>query len=131
MKVIVCASPLMYPGLDQMKVLRNPANGEEEENRARQTPLVNIPSLNLVTDFPLDYLHLCLLGVMRKLLYAYLSGPLRIRLRPIDTEKNFHLILSFRSFIPSCYSRKIRSSFEIKHWKGTEFRFFLLLAARF
>lgn len=51
----------------------------DEAYHLRPSPLVVI-SLGLVSGFPLDFLHLVCLGVMRHLVYLWLKGPLSCRL---------------------------------------------------
>lgn len=41
---------------------------EQESHHIETTILENIPGLDMVTSFPLDYMHLVCLGVMKKLL---------------------------------------------------------------
>lgn len=68
----------------------------------------------MVSQFPLDYMHLVCLGVMKR----------RLGSRVID-DISQHL-LNLNSHIPSEFARKPRSLKEIDRWKATEFRQFLL-----
>lgn len=68
----------------------------------------------MVSQFPLDYMHLVCLGVMKR----------RLGSRVIDGISQ-HL-LNLNSHIPSEFARKPRSLKEIDRWKATEFRQFLL-----
>lgn len=68
----------------------------------------------MVSQFPLDYMHLVCLGVMKR----------RLGSRVID-DISQHL-LNLKSHIPSEFARKPRSLKEIDRWKATEFRQFLL-----
>lgn len=80
----------------------------------------------MVSQFPLDYMHLVCLGVMKRFLLLWIKGPLQCRLgsRVID-DISQHL-LNLKSHIPSEFARKPRSLKEIDRWKATEFRQFLL-----
>lgn len=49
-----------------------------EEHQVRASPL-NELGVGLVSSFVLDYMHLVCLGVMRKLIYLWLKGPLTCR----------------------------------------------------
>lgn len=49
-----------------------------EEHQVDVSPL-NKLGVGLVSSFVLDYMHLVCLGVMRKLIYLWLKGPLRCR----------------------------------------------------
>lgn len=90
------------------------------------TPLTSIPDLNFITSFPLDYMHLVCLGVMRTLMYTWKFGPIPLRFQQRTISKISVNLLSFQPYIPSDFNRRPRSLLELKHWKATEFRQFLL-----
>ena len=50
-------------------------NKAQEEHHTGRSILENL-DIDMVAAFPLDYMHLCCLGVMRKLLWAWPKGPL-------------------------------------------------------
>ena len=100
---------------------------EDEEHRPRVSPLLRVAGLNMVDDFVLDYLHLCLLGVMRKLLFFWMKGPSpRTRLSRLQKLQISERLESIANFIPSCFSRRSRSLASLAYWKGSEYRTFLL-----
>lgn len=85
-------------------------------------------SLGLITQVPLDYMHLLCLGVMKRLIRVWVDkGPKKCKL-------NFHRIeiISERlltigcSYYPKEFSRRPRPLNMFKYWKSTEFRSFLL-----
>ena len=80
-----------------------------------ETPLERL-GIGMISQIPLDYMHLCCLGTMKKLLQVWVSGPLPHRLGP----------RTIRSFINLGFARKPRGVDELCHWKATEFRTFLL-----
>lgn len=89
--------------------------------------LVEIPNFNMVLSFPLDYMHLVLLGVMRKLIHLWLhKGPLSVRLSSRQVFKISESLLSLKPYIPIEFARKPRIIQEISRWKATELRLFLL-----
>lgn len=89
--------------------------------------LENIPSLGMVTNFPLEYMHLICLGVVKKLLCnIWLHGKPSHKLSKECVRKISDLLLSLKSYVPMEFVRKTRSLDEVKRWKATEFRFFLL-----
>lgn len=91
-----------------------------------QTILKEIKNLGLVTDVPLDYMHLVCLGVMRKLLLLWLKGSLRHRLSHSQINRISGKLLNIRKFLPSDFARKPRPLKYLKIWKATEFRNFVL-----
>lgn len=96
-----------------------------EEHHTGPSPLSSLP-IGMVSGFPLDYMHLVCLGVMRRLLLCWLKGPLNTRLCASTVEKLSMNLVRFIPFIPREFSRKPRSVADIMRWKATELRQFLL-----
>ncbi|CAI6366430.1 unnamed protein product [Macrosiphum euphorbiae] len=89
--------------------------------------LIELPNFDIVKCFPLDYMHLVLLGVMRKLLHLWMhTGPLRVRLNGKKINDISRSLLSLKIYIPSEFSRKPRIVQDVSRWKATELRQFLL-----
>jgi len=84
---------------------------------------IEIPNFNMVEAFPLDYMHLALLGVMRKLIHLWLyKGPVTVCLTSRQIFKLSESLLNLKSFIPNEFSRKPRMTQDVSRWKATEFR---------
>ncbi|GBM56505.1 hypothetical protein AVEN_110524-1 [Araneus ventricosus] len=90
-----------------------------------KSPLLKV-DIGLVTQFPLDYMHMDCLGVMRKLLISWCRGPLNVRLCSKDIDILSNRLVSYSRNTPDELPRKPRSLKEIDRWKATEFRMFLL-----
>jgi len=89
--------------------------------------LIELPGFNLVHSFSLDYMHLVLIGVTRKLVLQWLhKGPLHVRLPSRSAHKLTASLLSLKKYISSDFSRKPREIQDIGRWKATELRLFLL-----
>lgn len=89
--------------------------------------LTELSNFDMVQSFPLDYMHLVLLGAMRKLIHLWMSkGPVTVRLHSRQIAKISELLLGLKQFIPSEFARKPRSLEDICRWKATELRQFLL-----
>lgn len=73
-------------------------------------------------------MHLVCLGVMRKLIHLWLSGPINknIRLPSNIVEEISNALTSLTNSIPFNFNRKLRALKYLKYWKATEFRLFLL-----
>lgn len=99
----------------------------DKNHHTGTTPLVNLP-VDMVKGFPLDYMHLVCLGVMRRLMMVWLAGPLKYRLSAHMSRQISERLLNLSLFIPSDFNRRPRSLNLIKYWKATEFRTFLLYA---
>lgn len=71
-----------------------------------KSSLVDIPKIDFIKSFPLDYLHLICLGVVRTLLYLRLfaSAPLKLPVNIVDRIKVN--IQSLSAFIPCKYGCK-------------------------
>ena len=82
-------------------------------------------ALSMVTAFPLDYMHLVCLGVM-KLFAWWFKGPLECRIgHHVKTLISSNL-LPYQPFVSKKFVRKPRDLAEVDRWKATEFRQFLL-----
>ena len=76
-------------------------------------------NIDMIETFPLDYLHVVLLGVTRKTILLWMRGSLKFRIGPrVKTEISESLI-SYRSYICREFARKTRALIEIDRWKAT------------
>lgn len=91
-----------------------------------KSPLLEI-NVKLVSQFPLDPMHLIFLGIVRRLLLNYfIAGKPPYKLSHKQITLMNSKISIIKSYQPSEFSRKCRSLFELKRWKATEYRSFLL-----
>ena len=122
----VWARKMTYP--ETNAPLRTDAsfNDMADEEHHKGPTLFCQMNLGMVSQIPIDYMHLVCLGVMKRLILLWMKGPLICRLGSrVITEISDHL-LSLKDNIPCEFSRKHRSLAEIDRWKATEFRQFLL-----
>ncbi|KAK0145122.1 hypothetical protein N1851_015976 [Merluccius polli] len=83
--------------------------------------------LGMVSGFPLDYMHLVCLGVVRRLLLLWLRfGPVLCRLSGSQVTCLSERLVALQSHVPSEFARRPRRLQDIDRWKATEFRQFLL-----
>lgn len=102
-------------------------NQSDPEHHTGHTILQRIPNLGLVTNVPLDYMHLICLGVVKKLLvntWCFGRPPHKLPSRTVSLISD--ALLSLTKYIPHEFVRKPRSIKEAKRYKATEFRQFLL-----
>lgn len=102
-------------------------NQQYEDHQISKTILTEI-KIGLVTQVPLDYMHLVCLGVVKKIIRVWVErGPKKCKLNVIKimqiSERLLHI--SGNNY-PSEFSRRPRSIQLFKYWKATEFRAFLL-----
>jgi len=92
--------------------------------------ITEIPHLDIIYDFPLDYMHLVCLGVTKKLILLWLGiikkAPLSIRLQSKKVQTISNYLLLFKPSITSDFTRSPRGLNEVLRWKATEYRLFLL-----
>lgn len=97
----------------------------DEDHHTGVSPLLDL-GVGMVSNFVLDYMHLVCLGVVRKLMFMWLKGPLKCRMQGRVEREVSKALVALRNFIPREFNRKPRSLVELKSWKATEFRQFLL-----
>ena len=76
-------------------------------------------------QFPLDYIHLVCLGVMKRLLLIWKEGPRPFRLAPFQLIQISGRLKNMTGLMPSEFARQPRGLDEQKRWKATELRTFL------
>lgn len=91
-----------------------------------KSPLLEI-GIKLVTQFPLDSMHLIYLGVVKRLLLNYyIEGRPPHKLSQQMIRSLNSKISIIKLYQPSDFARKCRTFNELKRWKATEYRSFLL-----
>jgi len=113
-----------HPLLRDDEVFKN--FGYSEDYQIDKTILINIPFFGAISNVVLDYMHLVCLGLMKKLLFLWMKGPLKTRLSNFSVQKISKKLLCLKKYTPSDFPRKARSLEFIKLWKATEYRQFLL-----
>ena len=98
----------------------------DEEHHLGVSPLTRI-GVGLVSQVPLDYMHLVCLGVQKRLIKLWKAAPKkesRLGIRELDSISEHHSEL--RCHTPQEFARKPRALHEFPRWKATEFRMFNL-----
>ena len=98
---------------------------EHPQHHIGDSPLEDL-NIDMCAKFPIDYMHCCLLGCMKKMLLLWMKGPLRTRLSCAQKELVSGVLLSLRDHISTDFVRRPRSLEDVEYWKATEFRTFLL-----
>lgn len=99
--------------------------GIHSRHHKTATPLSEL-KLGLVTQIPLDYLHLVCLGVTRKLFRTWVKGKPPFKLQSRDILMIGERLENFAKCFPNAFQRRPRSIVHVDHFKGTEFRSLLL-----
>lgn len=102
------------------------------EHHNHPSPFCDLPEekLDMIKQFPLDYMHQVCLGVTKKLLLTWKRGKLEVRLSSQQIQEIGRHLVQLRSFVPEFFARKPRNLDEIDRWKATEFRQFLLYTGK-
>lgn len=116
---------LTYP--DRNAPLRLDHSYDESHNLPEKSPLAKL-QLGLVSQFPLDPMHLIYLGVTKRILLQLIVGKPPAKLKSLDISRITARLVDMAKFIPNDFARRTRSLKEVKRWKATEFRLFLLYA---
>ncbi|EEC17155.1 conserved hypothetical protein, partial [Ixodes scapularis] len=98
---------------------------KDSTHNISDTPLVKLP-LDMVVQFPFEYMHLVCLGVTRKLIILWIRGHLECRITPSTMKHVSASLKALAGFIPCEFARRPRALEEIDRWKATELRQFLL-----
>lgn len=118
---------VVFPGIKS--ALRTDKSFREqfdERHHLGMSPLLQLLGIDMVTSFPIDYMHAVCLGVMKKLLNSWVGGSLSVRLSANSVRAISKRLESLKSFIPSEFNRKPRGLNELARWKATEFRMFVV-----
>jgi hypothetical protein len=126
---------MTYPVIDNLVYRTNTSfrNQTQEEHHKQdlQSPFLDLP-IDMVQDFPVDYMHQVCLGVMKKLLVTWMRvSRANNRLSSGQIAQISAKLVSLAHYIPREFARKPRSLEEVDRWKATEFRQFLLYTGQF
>ncbi|KAL6418036.1 hypothetical protein ACFW04_011100 [Cataglyphis niger] len=89
------------------------------------SPFENL-DVDMINNFPLDYMHLICLGIMKKMLNLWIKGHQILWLRSAQVQELSRDIIELREYIPIEFARRPWDINELDRWKATEYRIFLL-----
>jgi hypothetical protein len=124
------AGKVIYPTTnDPLRTDESFANMIDEDYHVNsiRSPLLEL-NIKMVTQFPIDYMHLICQGVTRRMITAWIKGAYTCRLPSRLVQAASTKLLKLRQHTPREFARRPRSFSDVDRWKATEFRFFLLYA---
>lgn len=98
----------------------------QQDHHIETSIIENIPGVNMVKSFPLDYMHLVCLGVVKKLINLWLCGKPSKKLPFKNVSDVSDLLTKLAGKMTFEFNRKPRAITVFKRWEATEFRQFLL-----
>lgn len=99
---------------------------DEEESLKSKAVWKNIPEYRIVTDTVLDYMHLVILGVTKKLLIFWTEGKKHQALGTGVTSSISQQLAKLKKYTPIDFVRTLENLDFVSQWKATQFRQFLL-----
>lgn len=117
---------MTFPEVDAPLRTDTAFNHQEDECHHKGPSILTGVGIGMVTQFPLDFMHLVCLGVVRKLMLFWMRGPLLTRLGTQQIRLISAALISIAVTLPREFACKGRPLAEIDRWKATEFRTFLL-----
>ena len=100
--------------------------GYAEKHQVQRSCLIDY-GINCINVFPLDYMHLVCLGVVKRLILFWKEGPRGPhRLSAAQLSQTSNKLEEMTGLFPSEFVRQPRGFDEAKRWKATELRQFLL-----
>ena len=99
---------------------------EQESHHLLDSPMLCL-DIDMILDFPIDYMHQICLGVMKKLIEFWIpSQKAKRHFSATDQGRADLRLIRMKPFISRDFARKPRPLSDFRHWKATEFRQFLL-----
>lgn len=99
-------------------------NRSDEDHHKTVSPFQTV-DIGLVSQVPLDYMHLICLGITKRLIGFWVKGNKEVRMETEHVKSVSKLIIDLREYIPQEFCRKPRPLEEVDRWKASEFRQFL------
>ena len=92
-------------------------NYQHPQHQKVASPLINA-GIKCIEQFPLDYMHMVCLGVVKRIVSFLKRGPRICKLSCQQLEVISEQLVSFNGLFPSEFSRQPRSLFESDKWKS-------------
>ncbi|XP_058260359.1 uncharacterized protein LOC131362404 [Hemibagrus wyckioides] len=123
-----------YPEVDNLTLHTDETHRAEMERRQDDeaipvSPFLRLP-LDMIDQFPVDYMHQACLGVTKKMITKWIRGDRNVRMSAGQIDEVSQRLLSYRKSIPSSFARKPRRLEDIDRWKATELQQFAVYTGK-
>lgn len=98
-------------------------NREQEEHHTGTSPFEDLP-IDMINQFPLDYMHLVCLGATKMILKLWIKFIPKFT--GAQTNQLSEVLVNLNKYIPKEFNRKLQPLLELGRWKATTLRLFLL-----
>lgn len=112
--------------VDALRIDEEFANNKYDDLQTGDTILKEIPNFGLISNVVIDYMHAICLGVVKKLILLWIKGPRTVQLSQQMLNQISGALLNLQKSVPNDFVRRPRSLKDVKLWKATEFRQFIL-----
>lgn len=119
--------------LEQNSTLRTDhsfRNRQHEEHHAEKyltkRTIIETLDIGMVSDVPLDCMHLIFLGVIKTMLRFWIKDTINIRWTAVSLDKEQQLNSKLKMFIPIEFVRRPMDLLDLDRWKATEHKLFAL-----
>lgn len=123
-----CENEVTFPDIGEKRTDESSRKFDQIEHHNDVSALIAIqPPVNMVTDFPLEKMHLGCLGIMDRLIRNWMD-------RIFNKVQVMQLSMKMQNLanqIPEEFQRSTRSLGLLNLWKANEFNFFLLYCGPF
>ncbi|KAM7288143.1 uncharacterized protein ISCGN_031832 [Ixodes scapularis] len=117
---------MCFPELDAPLRTNDSFRSHVDEGHHTGVSILEKLPIDMVAQVPLDYMHLVCIGVVHKLMRVWFKGPKACRMGSNVKDELSTKSEALRHFVPSDFSRRPRSFWDMEMWKATEFRLLLL-----
>lgn len=120
---------VIYPQEDNtIKRTNESFRSRLDENHHRCDSILEELPIDMIKNFPIDYMHAVLLGVTKRIINSWLKGKPPTLLPHRDVMTISSKLFECSTTQPKEFQRKIRGLNDFGYFKATEFRTFLLYA---
>ncbi|XP_044765188.1 uncharacterized protein LOC123321583 isoform X1 [Coccinella septempunctata] len=117
---------MTFPEIESTLRTNESFRNKLQEEHHRELSILETLDIDMVSQIPVEYMHLVCLGVMKRLLQFGCKGKMNVRIPSVLARNVDADIMKISAYIPQEFCRKPRPLTDVERFKATEFRLFLL-----